>query len=167
MLTYWWNILQLKVYSLHLYSVFKCIIYERLMETICVCAFYLQVCMMTILWHGGQQNLGGRPSRGGMWEGWIVLYLYLFSRMLGCHGNPEKPVGAGSFLRFGWARLPRSALVHATPQFPPPPTPVTPTLAQVNSFNNEYKSDTSHIYTGYAAVRHATSFRSPYIECIS
>ena len=29
-----------------------------------------------------------------------TIYIYLFSRMLGCHGNPEKPVGDGSFLRF-------------------------------------------------------------------
>jgi hypothetical protein len=83
--------------------------------------------------------------------------------MLGCHGNPEKPVGDGSFLRFRWARLPHSVLVHATPQFPPPP-PVTPTLAQVNSFNIEYKSGTCDLYTCCAAVRHATSVCSPYID---
>ena len=135
-------------------------------NNLCYGRFILQVFMMTILWHGCPQNLGGWPSRGGMWGGWIVLHIYIFSRMLGCHGNPEKPVGDGSFLRFRWARPPHSVLVQPPHSFHPHP-PVTPTLAQVNSFNIEYKSGTSDIYTCCAAVRHPTSVCSPYIDGIS
>ena len=150
-----------------MYAVFKCIIYEGIMKTICICAFYLQVFMMTILWHGCPQNLGGWPSRGGMWEGWIVLYIYIYS--VGCWVAMEtrrNPWVMGVSSGSDEPAYPTPSLSTPPHSFHPHP-PVTPTLAQVNSFNIEYKSGISDIYTCCAAVRHATSVCSPYIDGIS
>lgn len=61
---------------------------------------------------------------------------------------------------------PPSPLSMPPHSFHPPP-PVTPTLAQVNSFNIEYKSGTIDICTYCATVRHATSVFSLYAKGIS
>jgi len=80
------------------------------------------------------------------YEGVIVLYIPIQPGCWSCHGNPEKLVGVGSFLWSRWARLPSTPLTNTTLQFPP--RPVTPTLAQANSFNPENKNGTSlHFYS--------------------
>jgi len=110
----------------------------------------------------------GRNVRGVNCITYIyIIYIYIYS--VGCWVAMEtrrNPWVMGVSSGSDQPAYPTPSLSTPPHSFHPHP-PVTPTLAQVNSFNTEYKSGTSDMYTCCAAVRHATSVCSPYIDGIS